>query len=119
MLGVRLNGEPRAYLFQDMGLQAVINDRVGDIDVVVVWDEASQLAIPYTRQAGDQLLTFDHKPGGFPFNMRDLETGSTWDINGVAIDGPLTGHRLTQVPAHNSFWFAWVTFFEESTVWQP
>lgn len=114
MLGLRLNGEPKVYLFQDMESQAVINDRVGEVEVVVIWDEDSQLAIPYVRFAAGRDLTFEIEPGGFPFNMRDRKTGTLWDI-----DGELTGNRLTQVPAHNSFWFAWVTFFEESEVWQP
>ena len=120
MLGVRLNGEPKAYLFDKMGQRAVINDQVGGVDVVVVWDEDSHLALPYARDVDGQSLTFGLEPGqGFPFSLVDDETGSLWDINGVAIDGPLAGARLARVPAHNTFWFAWVTFWQETQVWKP
>ena len=120
MLGVRLNGEPKAYLFDKMGRRAVINDEVGGVDIVVIWDEDSHLALPYSSVVDGQQLIFDIAPDdGFPFSLIDDETGSLWDINGVAIDGPLAGTQLAQVPAHNSFWFAWVTFWEETSVWKP
>ncbi len=120
MLGVRLNGEPMAYPFEAMGAQAVINHQVGGVDIAVVWNRDSYLAIPYARQVNGQSLTFDIEPSsGFPFNLRDRETGTLWDINGKAIEGELAGVALKQVPAHNSFWFAWVTFWQETGVWQP
>jgi len=119
VLGLRLNGEARAYPFDEMGEQTVVNDHLGDIDVVVAFDRDSQLAVPYARQVDDQILTFELAQGGFPFQLRDQETGSTWDITGRAIAGPLSGKRLTQVPAHNAFWFAWVTFWPETDVYLP
>lgn len=47
MLGVRLNGEPRAYLFEKMGPRAAINDELGGHDILVVWDRDSHLALPF------------------------------------------------------------------------
>ena len=99
VLGLRLNGEARAYPFDEMGEQTVVNDHLGDVEVVVAFDRASQLAVPFARQLDEQVLTFELVQGGFPFQLRDQETGSTWDITGRAIEGPLTGKRLTQVPA--------------------
>ena len=119
MLGVRLNGEPKAYLFDKMGERAAINDQLGGVDILVVWDQDSYLALPYSREVDGQSLTFEIEPGeGFPFSLVDDETGSLWDINGVAIDGPMSGARLARVPAHSSFWFAWVTFWQETDVWK-
>ena len=120
VLGVRLDGVPRAYPFETMGSQAVINDHLAGVDLVVVWDQSSRLAIPYVRHAGGRTLTFDiQAEDGFPFNMVDRETGSLWNVNGLAFAGELAGTQLTQIPAHNSFWFAWVTFFQETSVWSP
>ena len=119
VLGVRLNDHPKAYPFNNMGDRAVINDHVGGTDLVVVWYEEGQLAIPYDRQVGDRTLSFDIETstGGFPFNMRDRETGSLWNIKGEAIEGELKGKRLNQIPAHTAFWFAWGTFWMETEVW--
>ena len=98
-----------------MGERAVINDQVGEVDIVVVWDQASHLAIPYASQVNGTTLTFDIEGiDQFPFSFRDEETGSLWNVKGEAIDGPLAGAQLSQVPAHTSFWFAWVTFNPET-----
>ena len=119
MLGVRLDGHARAYLFDTLDNQAAINDQVGGVDIVVVWDRFNSLAIPYASQVGDQILTFEiDDSADFSFNLVDQQTGSTWNVKGEAIDGPLAGTRLTQVPAHNSFWFAWVTFWRDTDVWK-
>ena len=119
-LGVRLNGEPKAYVFEDLGERIAINDHLGGEDILVVWDRDSQLALPYWRQVDGRSLTFTLDPDvGFPFSLVDEETGRRWDILGVATEGPLADHRLVQIPAHNSFWFAWVTFWQETQVWQP
>ena len=118
LLGVRLNGDPKAYPFAAMGTRRVLNDQVGGVDIAVVWDADSQLAIPYARRVDGQALTFDlDESTGFPFSLVDRETGTRWTVLGEAVDGPLAGRQLTQVPAHNSFWFAWVTFWQDTDVW--
>jgi hypothetical protein len=52
----------------------------------------------------------------YPFLMRDQETGSIWNLKGEAIEGTLKDKRLTPVPAHNAFWFAWSTFWQNTGV---
>ena len=120
VLGVRLNNHPKAYPFKNMGDRAVINDQVGGTDLVVVWYREGQLAIPYDRRVDDRTLSLDIETstGGFPFDMRDRETGSLWNIKGEAIEGELKGKRLNQIPAHTAFWFAWATFWLDPDVWE-
>ena len=38
---------------------------------------------------------------------------------GSAISGPLSGARLEQLPSYNSMWFAWSTYWPETSVWDP
>lgn len=40
----------------------------------------------------------------------DIQTGSRWNIAGVAVSGPLEGARLEPVRHLDTFWFAWVAF---------
>jgi hypothetical protein len=42
--------------------------------------------------------------------FRDKETGSEFDWSGLAKSGSLKGQRLEQVPAVDTFWFAWAAF---------
>ena len=55
----------------------------------------------------------------FPFfALRDRETGTHWTLQGQAVEGELVGEHLVQIPAHSSMWFAWVTFWQNTDVWQ-
>ena len=119
VLGVRLDGAPKAYPFSAMGERAVINDQVGGVDLAVVWDRASNLAIPYAREVDGRSLHFELvESEEFPFiGLRDQETATLWDVRGLAVEGELAGQQLRQIQAHNSMWFAWVTFWQNTDVW--
>ena len=65
-------------------------------------------------------LNFDRIPSTsqtYPFMLRDRETGSTWDLKGRAIAGPLKDSVLEQIPGHGAFWFAWITFWQDTEVY--
>ena len=59
-------------------------------------------------------LTFRAEGDGFT----DAETGSTWNILGEAIDGPLTGESLTKIVHGDHFWFAWGAFKPETLIYK-
>ncbi len=119
VLGLRIDGDAIAFPFDQMGDRQIIHVTMGGLDVAVAWDAASRMAIPYSRQVAGQVLNFDVVEEGFPFSMRDQETGTLWDIRGLAVEGELAGERLAQLPAHNAMWFAWVTFWPNTEVWSP
>jgi hypothetical protein len=48
----------------------------------------------------------------------DQETGSTWNVLGQAINGPLAGDSLTPVVHGDHFWFAWAAFKPDTIVYQ-
>ena len=120
VLGVRFDQLAKAYPFRSMGAEEVINDTVGSDDIVVVYYAAEELAIPYFRLFNGRSLTFDKvaslDPEVFPFMMRDQESGTTWDLLGRGVDGANAGQQLFQVPAHNAFWFAWSTFWQNTGI---
>ena len=60
---------------------------------------------------GEQ-LTFDRDGDGFV----DAGTGSTWNIFGEAVEGPLVGSQLDGVEVVDTFWFAWGTFQPETRI---
>ncbi|MFP6644380.1 MAG: DUF3179 domain-containing (seleno)protein [Candidatus Latescibacterota bacterium] len=49
--------------------------------------------------------------------FRDDETGSLWNLAGLAVDGPLAGTRLQQLPGYSAYWFAWSSFWPNTAVW--
>jgi hypothetical protein len=48
--------------------------------------------------------------------MRDQETGTLWDMLGIAVSGPLTGEQLQQLPAYNAMYFAWSAYWPETSL---
>ena len=121
-LGVRIGQTPKAYLFSNLAEEAVVNDVVGGSPLVVVWYGKERLAIPYSRNVNGRVLSFDRAASldaAFPFLLKDRETGTIWNLRGEAVEGPLLikGNRLAQIPAHNTFWFAWATFWRATNIY--
>jgi hypothetical protein len=58
-------------------------------------------------------LTFEAAEVG---QFVDNETGSTWDLFGRAVAGPLAGSTLEGVEHLDTFWFAIAAFAPEATI---
>lgn len=130
VLTVDLNGEAVAYPYDVLSELKVINDKVGGEDIVVFWAEgtASALdtssipagrevgsAVAYSRALDGTTLDFEFKDG----KILDTQTGSEWNIFGLAIGGELKGRQLTPVVSINHFWFSWAAFKPETRIYQP
>lgn len=106
VLGVVTPGGQRAYVLEDL-LEGggVLNDRVGETDVVILAHRArgSYTALAYRREAAGRTLTFRPADDG----AVDEETGSTWTFRGRAVDGPLAGESLEFIESHVSKWYVW------------
>ena len=102
-----------------MPSQAVINDEIADVKLVVVYDAANKTALPFDRTVDGQDLSFYQvtSESELPIEFMDVETRSRWDMRGRALEGPLEGRQLQQVPAYNSMWFAWSTYWPDTAVW--
>jgi len=119
VLGVCMGDELRAYPFDTMGQnrQAAINDELDGQSLLVIYEQGT--AIPYSRDVDGRTLTFYQVEGAgeLPVWFEDVETRSLWNMGGLAVDGPLAGSQLEQVPAYNSMWFAWHTYWPQTTIW--
>lgn len=122
VVNVTIDDTAKAYPFSTIETARAANDTVAGIDIVILWggDTADALdtteiaraagigtGIAFNRTVDGQSLTFSAK-GDDTFT--DAETGSTWDLNGTALAGPLTGSQLAPVVHGNEFWFAWAAF---------
>ena len=119
VMGICHQDQTRAYPFASMPEQAVINDQLGDLPLLVIYDAYSSTALPYNRAiAGRELTFYQVEPEGrLRLEFMDVETSSRWNMLGEAIDGPLQGERLEQMPAYNSMWFAWSTYWFDAELW--
>jgi hypothetical protein len=130
VLTIDLGGEAVAYPYAVLQQVRVVNDTVGGTDVVVLWAAGTASALDastvpggrdvgaanvYARTIDGQRLTFALDGE----RIVDKETGSEWNVLGLAVRGALTGKQLDPVVAVNHFWFSWAAFKPETRVYAP
>lgn len=103
VVGVLINGQARAYPISVLR-DSVLMDDVGGLRVLVISRESSSYAAVFDARIDEEILDFKMDDDG---KIYDKETGSVWNTAGAAIEGPLKGKRLVQIPNANEFWFAW------------
>jgi hypothetical protein len=118
VLGLETEGKARAYSFQRLEAEPLVNDRFQGRPVLIVFDAASETGVAYDRSLDGRVLTF-RLDDGRGATMVDRETGTRWTaITGEAVEGELAGARLERVPSHYSFWFAWKDYYPETEVYE-
>ena len=91
------------------------NATVGGVPVLAVYDDATRTGIAHSRVVDGQTLDFSLAPGFFGrLTLRDAQTGSTWNVSGTAIGGPLAGTQLTFVPSFISAWYGWSAYHPQT-----
>jgi len=121
VVGIQGAGDSLAVRRSWIAEERVVTIMVGETDLVI-WHRAGQVSVlddeeiagsrevgtigVFEPRAGTRLLTFAPVAEGF----RDDETGSTWNVLGRAVSGPLKGEQLRPQPHLDTFWFAWVAF---------
>lgn len=118
-----------AFPFPILAQERVVNYDVGGTDVVVFFKPGTRTAlggllIGEAKEIGatgvfeavldGRKLSFAAQGDEFV----DNETGSTWNILGQAVDGPLTGATLTAIVHANHFWFSWGAFQPDTKIYQ-
>ena len=127
VVGLAFGDEVVAYPFMLFESHPVVNDTVGGQDIAIFYVGGTLSAFDgagasASRQVGSTGV-FDPNLDGQKLTFRveshrivDDQTGSTWNILGKAIDGPLQGSTLEQVAHANHFWFAWSAFNPETEI---
>ena len=130
VVGLRIGDEAVAYPFTFLAEEQVFSDRVGGQSIVIFWTPGAQSVldrrlIDNSREVGATgvfLATVDGQALDFAANPRDpltfidRQTGSRWNVFGVAEAGEFLGDRLTPLVHANHFWFAWSRFEPETEV---
>ena len=93
---------------------AAIERSFGTTPGVMLWDGSRRAASVYSRNVGGDFLNF--RVGSD--DIFDIETGSRWTVDGLAIEGPLVGSRLERLgQTYQAYWGAWQAFFPQARIW--
>ena len=119
VLGINVGDSSKVYPISSFsGDVEVINELVGDMQVVVTGSSSLNFGVVYNRQLEDcTVLDFQPVLGRLPVVMSDNE-GNEWDVFGVAVSGKRTGQRLQKTNSYISYWYAWTGFFPGADIHQ-
>ncbi len=118
-----------AFPFSVLEKERAVNYSANGRDLVVFFVQGTLSAldrssIQDSREVGSTGV-FDPNLDGQKLTFRpegdaivDNETGSVWNILGEAVEGPLSGKRLTPVVHANHFWFSWAAFKPDTLIYQ-
>jgi len=123
------DGESVAYPFRALAVEPVVNDLVGNQEIVIFYDDGTESAfrtstrgqnyqtsgstMMFSRKVNGLTLTFSVEEAG---TITDAETGTTWDKFGTASEGELAGVQLEALVHGQEFWFAISTFRPDTEV---
>jgi hypothetical protein len=116
MLGIQAFGASRAFPYDQVIREKLVQDRVGAEPVLLVVGVDGQSVrafrgrIPGIQGAPD----FYRKPDGV---LVDATTGSEWNFPGCAISGKATGVCLEPVEVIKDYWFVWRNYNPSTTVY--
>lgn len=110
VLGVRFNGQARAYPVKILNFHEAVNDTLGGIPIVVTFCPLCGSGVSFVSKTKEESLTFGIS--GLLYNsdvlLYDHQTESLWSqLMGKAISGPLSGEELEQIPTDRMTWEQW------------
>jgi hypothetical protein len=121
VVGVVVEGRPRAYPVQYIGYHHQVRDTVAGKPVMVSFCTVCRTGRVFSPVVGGKpedfrLVGMDH----FNAMFEDRATGSWWrQANGEAIAGPLTGQMLEEIESQQVTLARWLSMYPNSLIMQP
>ncbi len=121
VFGIAVNGEARAYPQRILAWHEMAIDRLGGVELTIVYCTLCGTVIPYESVVDDRHVTIG--TSGFLYRsnklMFDVETKSLWNtFEGVPVVGPLVGSgiRLKHRAVVTTTWEEWRRKHPQTTV---
>ncbi len=127
VLGMIDGNDVTAFPFSYLTTKPIVQTKVGNLDVLIISKPGMASAVDartireskdtlaaagYSRTVGGRLLDFELNNN----KIVDLQTGSTWNMFGVAVDGEFKGARLEKLDRGVYFSFVWLDFYPGSKI---
>ena len=116
VIGVRAGNAEKAYDWNDLLSHPLIQDSIGAVPVLLFFSVDSNFHA-WNRTIGGQILRFTRIPD--QPGLKDINTGSSWNVNGLCISGTLKGQRLQALPSYQEFWHSWSHFHPATAQYTP
>ena len=129
VIGVRTEQQVKGYTYSITREKRVLHDTVGDEPIVIFHLDGMASALDnrdihrsrddgatgvFSPVLNDEHLEFEFTGG----DIKDVNTGSIWNISGKAVSGPLEGEQLETKIFGDYFAFAWLVFYPDTEMVQ-
>jgi hypothetical protein len=124
---LHLDGIPKAYPVEALAAEQVVNDRLGETELVLVATRGTSTVRGTSRQLGPVTYSsgaevrayarddYTFAPGPDPYTLLD-DQGRTWQVAEAALQGP-GGATLPRLDGHLAYWFGWYAFFPDTLLY--
>jgi hypothetical protein len=108
IVGVKNEFSSNAYDWNDLVKKRIIQDSLKSQPILLAMETDTTSFHVYDRRVNGAVLQF--KSTITDNFLTDLNTNSTWNIDGLCVEGLLKGQQLTRLQAYNEFWHSWENF---------
>jgi len=102
----------KAYDWNQLVKTTVINDSLGGLPIMLTLENDTASFHVYNRVVNGTSLIFKSTSNN---ELTDNSTHSTWNMDGLCINGTLKGKQLSTVQAYQEFWHSWRNFHPNTT----
>ena len=106
----------KAYPIPDLNELRVVNDTIGDREIVILASSISSDARVYERGGRQFSLDLEDQTPVAPKTVMDDE-GQVWQVSDNGLTGP-DGETLERLPSYVSFWFGWYAFHPDTLLFE-
>jgi len=120
VVGIAEGDAARAWPFDQLLEQPVVNDSFEDKPLVVVFDAQSKTAFLFDRRVGQKAVELTLRGG----RLTDEQSGAVWDartgqvMTNIAISNGVNVADLTPIPGIVSYRHTWEVFHPKSEMFQ-
>lgn len=108
VVGVLHNSIAKAYDWSELEKKEIIEDSLPGLPIVIALEKDTASFHVWSRLVDGQSLQFEKSKA--QNTLMDINTHSTWNMNGVCIEGVLKDKQLQTVQAYQEFWHSWKNF---------
>jgi hypothetical protein len=118
MLGIQAFGASRAFPYDDVMKDKLVEDYVGSEPIILVVGPDDQSVRVFQRR----IPGISEVPEFYrvtPALFMDDATGSSWNFQGCAVSGKSQGKCLSRVEVIKDYWFDWRHYNPATTIYRP
>ncbi len=118
VFALRLQGEAKAYPLAAIIPERIINDRVGNTDIIIIAEATPERE--FFEPGGAAVRAYEREgrdfSAGTDASTLRSEDGRSWRISEEALVAE-DGERLNRIGGHLAFWFGWFGFYPNTLVY--